>query len=309
MYTPEEPRRGRHVPASRSSVPEPLRRLAVKTAERAGRLTARHRVLPSFLIAGGQRCGTTSMYKALIQHPLVMGPVLRKGVHYFDMHYDEPLSSYRSHFPLQATVSRRSRGDQHAVAFESSPYYLYHPLAAQRIAKDLPDVRLLILVRDPVERAYSAHSHELARGFEDVVDFATALDLEPERLRGEEERLSANPHATSASFRHHAYVQRGQYVDHLSRLAAAIGRERIHVIDSHAFFEDPLPIYDRVLDFLGLPHGASPAFDQHNARSRSTLSEDLREKLRVHFEPYDRELESWLGTTPSWRRDDVGDHL
>ena len=72
------------MPARRSSIPQPLKRLAVQTAEHAGRLTAGHRMLPSFLIVGGQRCGTTSMYKALIQHPLVMGPVLRKGVHYFD---------------------------------------------------------------------------------------------------------------------------------------------------------------------------------------------------------------------------------
>jgi hypothetical protein len=243
------------------------------------------------------------MYKALIQHPLVMGPVLRKGVHYFDMHYDEPLSTYRSHFPLQATIARRSRGGQQAVAFESSPYYLYHPLAAERLARDLPGVRLLVLVRDPVERAYSAHSHELARGFEDVTDFATALELEPERLRGEEERLRTHPHAHSPSFRHHAYVQRGQYADHLTRLAAQVGRERIHVIDSHAFFTDPLPIYHRALDFLELPHLSTPGFDKHNARSRSTLSPELGEKLRAHFEPYDRELESWLGTTPSWRRE------
>jgi hypothetical protein len=292
------------LPARRSSIPEPLKRLAVQTAEHAGRLTAGHRMLPSFLIVGGQRCGTTSMYKALIQHPLVMGPVLRKGVHYFDMAYDQPLSWYRAHFPLTATAARRSQPNDAAVTFESSPYYLYHPLAAARIARDLPDVRLLVLVRDPVERAYSAHSHELARGFEDVADFATALELEPERLRGEEERLRTDPQARSVAFRHHAYVQRGQYVDHLDRLAAEVGRDRIHVIDSHQFFTEPLPVYGRVLDFLELPHGPAPTFDQHNARSRSELSDSLRATLSAHFEPYDRALEGWLGTIPSWRRKD-----
>jgi hypothetical protein len=293
------------LPARRSSIPDPLKRLAVQTSDGVGRLTAGHRMLPSFLIVGGQRCGTTSMYKALIQHPLVMGPVLRKGVHYFDMAHDRPLSWYRAHFPLTATAARRSRPDHAAVTFESSPYYLYHPLAAARIARDLPDVRLLVLVRDPVERAYSAHSHELARGFEDVADFATALELEPQRLRGEEERLRIDPHARSVSFRHHAYVQRGQYVDHLDRLAAEVGRDRIHVIDSHQFFKEPVPVYDGVLDFLGLPQAAATTFDQHNARSRSELSDQLRATLSAHFEPYDRELESWLGTTPSWRRTDV----
>jgi hypothetical protein len=272
-------------------------------------MTARHRVLPSFLIVGGQRCGTTSMYKALIQHPLVMGPVLRKGVHYFDMSYTQSLSWYRSHFPLSATAARHRQHGQAAITFESSPYYLYHPLAAQRIAADLPEVKVLVLVRDPVERAYSAHAHELARGFEDVADFAEAIDLEPQRLKGEEERLRANPHAHSPAYRHHAYVQRGQYVDHLQRLAGELGRDRIRVIDSHRFFETPEPVFDGVLDFLGLPHAGTPQFDQHNARSRSSLAPELRARLTKHFEPYDAELEAWLGRPPSWRQghERVGD--
>ena len=70
------------------------------------------------------------------------------------------------------------------MTFESSPYYLFHPLSAERIARDLPGVKVLVLVRDPVERAYSAHAHELARGYE-TEQFERALELEEERLRGE----------------------------------------------------------------------------------------------------------------------------
>ncbi len=93
-------------------------------------------MLPGFLIVGAQRCGTTSMYRALSEHPAVRKAVLHKGVHYFDMNYDHGLAWYRAHFPLRAGAG--ARGGAGAVTFESSPYYMFHPLAAQRIAADLP---------------------------------------------------------------------------------------------------------------------------------------------------------------------------
>ncbi|HEX3908700.1 MAG TPA: sulfotransferase domain-containing protein [Mycobacteriales bacterium] len=287
---------------SPQSLPGPVKGFAADLVARSGRLTASRRMTPSFLVAGGQRCGTTSMYKALIQHPVVLGPVLHKGIHYFDVAYDKPFDWYQAHFPLRRTGARHSTGGTAAVTFESSPYYLYHPLAAQRIAHDLPDVKLLVLVRDPVERAYSAHSHEVARGYEPVTDFETALALEPTRLAGEEDRLRRDPTARSESHRHHAYVQRGQYVDHLRRLSDELGRDRIHVVDSQGFFDNPQPCFDGVLRFLDLPVGPQPVFDRHNARSRSTLSDQLRTRLTEHFEPYDAELAEWLGSVPSWRR-------
>ncbi len=267
-----------------------------------GRMTARHRMLPTFLIVGAQRSGTTSMYRTLNQHPAVLKAVLHKGVHYFDQNYSRGLNWYRAHFPLEATA-RRVHEDigVHAQTFESSPYYMVHPLAPARIAADLPNVRLLVLLRDPVERAYSAYAHELARGFE-TEPFERALALEPERLQGQSERLAADPRATSEEHQHNAYVTRGQYVDYLEVLAGRFGRDRVHVVDSQAFFEQPEDSYGAVLDFLGLPRMGSPRFERHNARPRSPLPDTLRRKLEAHFEPYDERLTEWLGDRPSWHR-------
>ena len=276
------------------SVSPPAKRLAHAITVTAGRLTAPARMLPGFLIVGAQRCGTTSMYRALSAHPAVRKAVLHKGVHYFDMNYDRGLSWYRAHFPLQATA----RG---AVTFESSPYYLFHPLAAERIAADLPGVRLLVLVRDPVERAYSAYTHERARGFE-TESFERAIELEPQRLRGEAERVRAEPGYLSHSHQHHAYVTRGQYAEQLARLAGLVGPDRIHVADSGDFFTRPEPVYDAVLDFLGLPKADYPPFEQHNARPRSPISPALQASLDSHFRPFDEQLSQWLPQPPSWRR-------
>ncbi len=278
-----------------------VQRTARAVARRVGRLTSGGRMTPDFLIIGGQRCGTTSMYRTLRAHPAVLPAVLNKGVHYFDTSYDKGMGWYRAHFPLQATAARvERRTGMRPMTFESSPYYMFHPLAAERIDRDLPGVKVLVLLRDPVERAYSAHAHEFARGFE-TEGFENALALEDSRLTGEVERILADPGYVSHSHQHQAYLQRGRYVEHLERLESIFGRERMHVVDSHQFFTEPEPVYDDVLSFLGLPHAGYPAFERHNARPRSPMSEELQARLEEHFAPYDERLASWLGHPVTWR--------
>jgi Sulfotransferase domain len=288
--------------ADTTSLAPAAKRAAHAVSVTTGRLTCWARMLPGFLIAGAQRCGTTSMYRALCQHPAILKAVLHKGVHYFDTSYTHGLGWYQGHFPLkaQARLAERAAGAS-ALTFESSPYYMFHPLAAARIARDLPGVKLLVLVRDPVERAYSAHAHELARGFE-TEPFERALELEDTRLAGEHERIIADPRYVSHSHQHHAYRARGRYAEQLERLEQLFGRERVHVVDSGRFFADPRPVYDAVLDFLGLPLRGYPAFERHNARPRSPMPDAVRAALDEHFLPYDERLTGWLGHEPSWRR-------
>jgi hypothetical protein len=249
-------------------------------------------MLPSFLICGGQRCGTTSLYRALAWHPEVRKAVLHKGVHYFDLAYHRGPRWYRAHFPL-------ARNGIHT--FESSPYYLYHPLAAARIAADLPGVKLIALIRDPVERAYSHHAHELARGYESEPDFGRALDLEPERLRGVEQRLRQG--GCSFAHQHHAYRGRGEYVTYLRTMAETVGAQQIHVVDSAEFFARPETVYDGTAAFLGLAHHGYPVFERHNARPRANpMDPGVRRELEAHFRPYNEELAAFLGRDPSWHR-------
>ncbi|THV42962.1 sulfotransferase [Glycomyces buryatensis] len=267
-------------------------------------MTSASRILPGLLVCGGQRCGTTSLYRALAQHPAMLKPVCHKGVHYFDTAYDRGLSWYRAHFPTKAVARRAADHTGLApIGFESSPYYLYHPLAAQRFARDLPGVKVIVLVRDPVERAWSHHAHEVAREFEDVADFGAAIEAEPGRLRGTEERLRHDGRHYSFDHQHHAYTARGQYTDYLEPLAQQVGRDRLLVLDSGEFFTRPDDAFERVLRFLGLPWLGEFAFARHNARGRpSPMSPALREHLTDHFAPYDDRLADWLGAVPSWRQ-------
>jgi len=278
-------------------------RRAVRAVTRTvGRLTAGNRMAPGFLIVGAQRCGTTSLFKTLSQHPAVLPAVLHKGVHYFDTAYDHGTAWYLGHFPtLRAAEAVRRRHGVTAVTGESSPYYMFHPHAPARIAADLPDVKLLVLLRDPVERAYSAHAHELARGFESE-PFERALELESSRIAGEREKMLADPGYESHHFQHNAYLTRGQYVEQLLHLTDLFGRERLHVIDSDEFFAEPRPAFDGVCDFLELPHWPDITFGKHNARARAPMDAGPRARLDAHFAPFDEHLADWWGRTPSWRR-------
>jgi hypothetical protein len=285
-------------PTNSSSRPA---RVAQAVSLTPGRVSSPARMLPGLVIVGAQRCGTTTLYSALSEHPALLHAA-RKEVHYFDLAYERGLAWYRAHFPLMARARwiERTTGIS-PIAFEASPYYMFHPLACERIARDLPGVKVLVLIRDPVERAHSAYAHEVALGYDDV-PFEAALELEDIRLQGEVERILSDPQYVSHSHQHHAYRARGQYIEQLERLETLFGRQRIHVIDSGDFFEQPGRTYDAALEFLELPRRDYPPLDAQNVQPRRPMPESVRIALEKHFEPFDARLAKWLGRDPSWRR-------
>lgn len=267
-----------------------------------GVLTSHGRMLPDYLICGAQRCGTTSLFRSLAKHPDVVSPAFHKGIHYFDTadHYARGLAWYRGHFPVRAVADRRAAHGR-AVTGEASPYYLFHPLAAERIARVLPGIRLVVLLRDPVDRAFSAHKQETGRGFE-TEPFERALELEDERLDGEVERIRADHAYQSFHHQHHAYRRRGHYADQLETLAAAVGRDNILVLETTALFAAGTDAWGRLLDHLGLSAWSPGVLPRANARPSADLPESIRSRLEDHFAPHDQRLTALLGDPPGWRR-------
>jgi hypothetical protein len=281
-------------------MPHPVKSFGRSVSVRVGSATASQRQLPSFILVGAQRAGTTSLFRALMSHPLVHSANFHKGVNYFDVNYHRDFAWYRGHFPTTATLRARSRGASgQPVTFEASGYYMFHPHAPERMAHQLPEVRILAMLRDPVERAFSAWKHEHARGFE-TESFEMALALEDDRLAGQVERMLADARYQSFSHRHHAYVHRGQYAEQLLRLHRFFPAGQIHVIESEAFFERPEATFAGVLDFLGLPRLLPDRFDRWNGRPSAPMPGTTRARLREHFESHDRALAGLIGREPAW---------
>lgn len=283
----------------RKAVPEPLKHAGRRAYVRVGAATAPVRPLPGFIMIGAQRCGTTSLFRALAAHPQVVRPTLQKGINYFDLNYLRGLDWYRGHFPLTGVARRKAARYGNPVAFEASGYYLYHPFAIERLARDLPDVKLVAMLRDPVERAFSAYKHEYARGFERE-DFGAALELEDSRLAGEIERMAQDPSYESFPHRHHSYRRRGQYAEQLERVLSCFPGGQLHIIDSEAFFEAPAVEYRKLIAFLGLAAFEPASFGRYNARPGAPMDPGIGRMLRGHYAPHDKRLAELLGRPPRW---------
>jgi hypothetical protein len=271
------------------AVRSPLRRLRADYRE----LTAPLRGLPSALIIGAQRSGTTSLFNYLAQHPDVLPP-LGKEIHYFDLHYARGVRWYRGRFPFS---HRLRRG---ALTIDASPYYLAHPLAPQRAAQLLPEVKLVAVLRNPVDRAFSHYQHEVRDGRESL-SFVEAIDREPARLAGEEERLRREPGYYSYNHHRYSYTRRGLYLEQLGRWLRHYPRSRLLVLQSERLFREPAAVSAALYDFLGLRrHGLKQYTVFYQGTYERAIPADLRTRLVAFFEPYNRELYEWLGEEFDW---------
>lgn len=270
-------------------VPRPLRRTAASSVEWLAAGTGPFRLLPTFIIVGGQRCGTNSLYEYICRHPTVARVLFNREVHFFDLNFHRGLNWYRGHFPtrMRARVVRL-RSSSSLITGESSPYYLFHPLAPERIAKTLPETKLLVLLRNPVDRAYSHYHHERAQGTE-TLPFEEAIEREPERLGREVERLIRDPAYRSHNHQRFSYLARGDYAAQLQNVFTWFPRERVLVLISEQLFADPADAHARVLRFLGLPHFPLADYAKHNPGRYDDLDPRLRARLVEHFrEPNER---------------------
>ena len=245
---------------------------------------------PDFVIIGTQRGGTTSLHAYLSTHPQVATPAT-KELHFLTDRYERGLDWYRGQFPAELPPG--------VITGEATPYALFHPLAPRRLREVAPTAKLLVLLRNPVDRAYSHYLLECSRG-DETLDFAAALDAEPERLTGEEARLARDPSYTSAPHKHASYIARGDYARQLERWLDAYPREQILVIRSEDLYEKTAESLALVAQFLGISPEAPIAFTAHNRTSGPPLDSAIRHRLSRHFAPLNARLADLLGWDPGW---------
>jgi hypothetical protein len=256
-----------------------------------GRATSFARPLPDFLILGAQKAGTTALYAYLRWHPAVTGPSW-KEVSFFDRHWRRGVSWYRGQFPL-----RRSG----RLVGEASPGYLFHPLAPERVLATVPDARLIVLLRDPVDRALSHYHHEVALGREPL-SFEDALGAEEERTRGEEERMRRDGSYFSHAWWDYTYVARGRYAEQLERWLAAFPPEQLLVLASEELAADTGGSYRRVLQFLGAPMHDLSEYPRVYKQEYAELPPATRRLLAETFAEPNRRLYELLGRDLGWTK-------
>jgi hypothetical protein len=232
--------------------------------------------LPDFVIIGAQKGGTSFLYHLLTRHPLVE-PAARKELHFFDQPelFDNGAGWYRRCFPRLG-----SKDGQRSITGEATPYYLFDPPVAKRMAEIVPKARLIALLRNPVDRAYSHYQMQVKRGTEPRT-FEEAMEQE-----------------------HSSYVSRGIYVDQLLRWFEFFGKEQMLILKSEDFFERPVETLKVVLAFLDLPDWQPEASElqqrRHTGTYRQKMDPSTRRRLEAYFEPYNQRLYECLDAEFGW---------
>lgn len=280
-----------------------FRRRVARTRVQARGWNAGFRALPDFLVIGAQRCGTSSLYTYLGRHPGVV-PSLRKEVEYFSTRFGEGEGWYRAHFPLRARLAASGLRGSRSQTFEATPDYLLDPRAPVRAAELLPGAKIVVLVRDPVARAYSQYMHNRRLGHEPLT-FLEALDQEPSRIDGEFDRMRSDPVYDAKPLRRFGYVTRGMYADQLELWQAQYPAEQIRVIQTEALFNDTAATFDEILDFLGIPRWQPSHFGNYSVPTTTGSSQGMgpeaRERLVETFTVPNRKLYARLGCDFGWK--------
>jgi len=288
----------------RGTVSRTVRGTAKRVLRSYGEISAVLRGGPDFVVIGSKRGGSTSVYNYLLEHPSITPLFPRrqhiKGAHYYDSNFLRGESWYRSHFPVEIggrQVARPRLGT--ALSGEASPYYLFHPLAAERLAHDFPDVRIIVFLRDPVERAYSHFKERTHHGGEHLT-FEEALAAESGRLRGEVNRIRNEPGYLSAEHENHSYLSQGRYLDMLPRWFSLFPRDQFHIGISEEFYADPDRHINEVWRFLGLPPRKLLSRFRHNYLPSADMPTQTRAQLQESLAEHHEGLAELLGRPLPW---------
>lgn len=254
--------------------------------------------LPDFLVIGIGKGGTTFLYHLLVQHPLVE-PAASKEVHFFSSNFELGVEWYRQNFP----APRRKDG-RTTITGEASPSYLVTPFVPERAAGVVPRARLIALLRNPVDRAYSRY-HQMVRRegirttFEEVVEEEKAQLPEPSRYSYVSETGDV-PYGYQSEYQG---IYRGIYVDNLLRWAEFFDPEQMLVLKSEDLFARPQRTLQQVFGFLGLPEwepDPSQLERKRNSREYEQMHPETRRSLEEYFEPHNRRLYDYLGRDFGW---------
>lgn len=262
--------------------------------------TSTFRELPNFIIFGAPRCGTTSLYDHLVKHPSVVS-ALSKEVGYFEHDYHRGLKWYKMYFPLKIEKYKiKNPFREDFMTGEATANYIHHPQVPNLIKKDLPNVKLIVMLRNPVDRAFSQFYKQVKQGRESL-SFELAIKKEEERIKGETEKMLADSSYYGLNYHNYSYLTAGKYYDRLKLWFEKFPKEQIFVIKSEDFYKDPNYMYSKTLKFLNLKHWELKTYKKLNYFSdKPKIESSIEKKLSEYFLPHNEKLYKFLGRDFEW---------
>lgn len=258
--------------------------------------TWRYRALPDFIIIGAQKAGTTSLFAYLEQHPQIL-PSYKKELEYFDGgKYSVDLFAkgegwYRAHFPLKTFMGHDKK------TFEASPSYIFNPNAPKRIFDRIPDVKMILLLRNPTERAISQYFH-MKRLHAEELPLMEALMEEENRLAP----ILKNKDYNTRKFDFWTYKMRGKYEEQIQRYLKYFPREQILIIDSDELYQKPKETLEQIYAFVGVDNKyiIKDLKPRNVSTNRNRVDPKVFEYLNDFFHPYNQKLYDLIGKKYDW---------
>ena len=257
------------------------------------------RLLPDFIIIGAQKCGTTSFYDYLIKHPAIH-VARQKEIHFFEADFQSGLIFYKRNFPTKIekyfvkNIERKK-----FITGEATPEYLHHPLVPKRLVKTIPNIRLIILLRNPVDRAYSHYNFNVRKGWEKT-SFEEAIQLEESRLNGEVDNIFKNESYSAKNFKHYSYLGRGRYFEQINYWQTYFPKKQFFFIQTEDLEKNPQKILKKTFNFLELDHFEIDEMQRLNVGNYKKMAHETRLKLIEYFKPHNEKLYNFLGKKFEW---------
>lgn len=262
-------------------------------------ITSPFRVLPDFIIIGGQKCASTSLYDYIVQHPSIIA-AKHKEIHYFDKFFEFGDNWYRSNFPLLYEKSKIMKSTGYFLTGEASPDYIIHPLAPKRMHELLPNVKIIIILRDPIYRAFS-HYNMIKNVNREDLSFENAINSEKQRIDNEEEKIIKNEKYDDYVLRTYSYVYRGMYLQQIKKWQKYFHNEQFHILSMEDLQKNPQKSLNNIFKFLNLPNYTINNFPKKNiGKYREQINNETYKKLKQLYKPYNRDLFDYLGKKFDW---------
>jgi len=256
---------------------------------------------PDFLIPGFIKSGTSSLYNYLTTHPQIL-PAVDKGLCFFTDFFEQELDWYLAHFPsISASMNY--------ITGETTPIYIYFPSITKKIFHLFPNIKFVILLRNPVDRTISSyfHQHKINCGYKLIQDnidnilekmpslldkLHTFLWLEPSMMK----KYRSPSRQDVFSYQ----LMNSLYIYYLKEWLNVFPREQFLFVKSEDLFSNPSVTMKKVFSFLNIPDYPLAEYPNYNPGSYNPLSDDLRQTLAEFFRPHNQKLEEYLGMKFNW---------
>ena len=256
-------------------------------------------MMPDFVIIGAMKSGTTSLYDFVIKHPAI-APASTKELNYFSVLYTLGELWYRSNFPTK--ISRyyfHKKTSQKLLSGEATPTYLFYPIVPSRMKEVLRDIKLIVILRNPVDRAYSNYN-DIVRRNNETLSFEKAIKMEEERCAEERKRLIQDPDFVPIHYKDRSYLARGVYVDQLERWFRYYSKKQFLILATEDFRKNPQRTLDQIFDFLEVSPFQIENLKNLNVGNYKAMNKDTRKFLIEYFKPHNKRLSKLLQRDFDW---------